>query len=241
MDAVTEYLSKGGTITYGPVAIAPGGWSIHLPAGLAYPAAETERLTFKQSHSAMFGRSNTATPAQIAARDRHNAVRAQSAEQRRATLRREYEAGVTLAELASGHGISQDRARKLLVEAGVVFERAKRRSRAIAARTKNGPEPSVSRSEALRLYGEGMSINAVARVMQCSNITIRRICKAAGVTRIVGRRPYSAAQLAMIAEKKKQALDLREKGMSFKEIGVALKINHETARKYVMGENYPKH
>lgn len=157
------------------------------------------------------------------------------AQERYAFFRRSYDAGITLKELSVMNGVSVDRVKKILRATGLSFKKAPQGRKPRVRNPKAPPKPLVqfAADEIVRLYTEEkLTINQIAELKKCSNITVRRACSLAGVTRIQGRKPYSPIQAQELAERKARALELRATGLSYKAIAEIMGKNHETIRIY---------
>ncbi len=231
MMTVEDYLANGGTITVCPtVYLLPTINAVHLNTGMADRVRE-DHLRWKNGKGRARGTAAAAKRSRAISvqTERHNARNKATCAERCAALRRAYDAGITPKEISVMNGISVDRVKKLLRETGVSFKGSPRKPRSPSSR----PPPVHSHAEIVRLYTvERMSVNAVARAVGCSNITVRRACSLAGVTRIQGRRPYSPLQAQELEARKQQARELRSTGLSFKAIASIMGRNHETIRGY---------
>lgn len=158
------------------------------------------------------------------------------AEDRYAEIRRSFDAGISPKEISVMNAISVERVKTILRATGISFA-------APAAKTiKNTAKPTMPKpiprqkydfDEMVRLYTQDrMTINQVATKIGCSNITVRRACSLAGVTRIQGKKPYSPIQAAELESRKAEARKLRSEGLSYKAIGAIMGKNHETVRTY---------
>lgn len=229
---VEDYLAQGGTITRCPtVYLLPVTGAAPIRSGISERDDESH-MRWKNGPGRARGTANAAKRARKLSVQtaRHNARNKATAAERCAMIRRSYDAGITVGELAATHCLSVSRVKKLLRTTGVSFK-------ALPGAKRGGPRPLVASSfdavEMVRLYvDERMSVNNVARHMRCSNITVRRACAAAGVTRVQGRKPFSAVQTAELEARKAEARKLRAEGMSYKAIGEIMGRNHETIRCY---------
>ncbi|WP_146747750.1 helix-turn-helix domain-containing protein [Paramagnetospirillum kuznetsovii] len=234
---INDFIANGGSITKCPtVYLLPTINAAPLNTGMA-DRQEEDRNRWKGSREARKKGAIAAAKARLQTPqgERQCAKNKAIAQERYALFRRSYDAGITLKELSVMNGVSVDRVKKILRATGLSFKKAPQGRKPRVRNPKAPPKPLVqfAADEIVRLYTEEkMTINQIAELKKCSNITVRRACSLAGVTRIQGKKPYSPIQAAELEARKQQARQLRSEGKSLAEIGRIMGRCPETIRIY---------
>lgn len=149
-----------------------------------------------------------------------------SADERNRRIVELRQSGLTLAEVGAKFGITKERVRQIVKEAGVVAKHA------VHTRTKE----TLARIERFRAECGGMTDHEAAKLLGVHQSTVRKYEKATGLR--LAREPNRGLQLAphtirMIEESPALAAQGMSKTEAARELGVDCALFHVQIRKYL--------